>query len=730
MDLIKSFIDLKVKLRERVSELVSTPVTENKLPVYPQWFYSARLGQPRQLNASEIREFGKNTWPQMVKSSIKKAIQRTDWKIVLKDENDEGDSIDNYQADVDKITNFLEQMNVNKDDISDMMGAAFEDLADLDAGVWVKAYSQDSYEEGTVEILDGTGQVIEQRKELVLKPFGQRNLLQIFEADGASFLKNPDIYRRNRGYYQYSFKHPQGAPRWFDNDEVCYFMINKRTDSVYGFSPIQSAAQVIELMIESTRYNKDFFKNNAIPDAMLMVQNASKESLTKIKNEWEQNMKGKAHKFGFMKADAAELIKLSNNMRDMEWIEGQKWYFHLIFGVFGLSPAEAGFHENVNRSTQEGQERISIKNALQPYLDLFAKKINREIIPELLQDPNPNIKLKFFPKDPYEEKMRFEQREREVKANMLTINEYRLEQGREPVEWGDSPVVNNPFSSPPNVQPEEDTAEEPPQPKPEEKSMVIKADVLEPGEEMVAESSSYETFYLDQLKIWENRVIRGLDKLDLNKSLEYNKKTMGEFLQNLMNTVNSQGFIRNLRRIIRRSMNEGIQSVEQELDLDVGFTSQHDDKLKKFEGQELNGYLINGKKWHGIKGATKELQSEILSKVEEGVSSGKTKKEITEDIKDIFGKAENTQAVRIARTESTRFVNESKMLSYKDVGVQRKQWDAALDDRTSDICNRLHGKIVNIDEDFIDPETNKAYPYPPSHVNCRSVLKAVFSDEE
>ena len=443
MNLIEKLLAYKTKFQDRSAEIETVDVNEQKLPVFPQWYQSARLGQPRvNFNLPEIRQFSKSSWVQMVENSQKKTVQKSKWKIVLKDE-DSDDDIANYQEDVDKITKFLELINVNKEDINDLISSAVTDLAEIDAGVWAKIYSEDSYTKGTVTHHGADGTVLQKSNELILKPFGQRRLLQMFDSDGGMFYKNVDIYKRMHGYYQYSFRHSKSSPRWFDNDEIVYFLMNKRPDSVYGFSPVQAVQQVIEVLIQSTRYNKEFFKNNAIPDALLNVKNASPESLKKIKTEWQKQFKSKAHKFGVIKADAVELVQFSKNLRDMEWLEGQKWYFHLVFAIFGVSPAEAGFYEDSNRSTQEGQERVTAKNAIRPILDLFERKINVEIIPEILQKSDIKVKFKFFLEDKQAEAELFKQQETEIRQGTLTINEFRREKGRDTVEWGDTPGIGS-----------------------------------------------------------------------------------------------------------------------------------------------------------------------------------------------------------------------------------------------------------------------------------------------
>ena len=415
-------------------------VNPQKLPVYPGWFYTAPFGQPRNINFNEIRSFSKSSWVQMVKNTIKKEVSIIPYDIISIDEEDETD----YTEQIKLIKDKLNSINSDNEDIYDIILPIIDDVCDIDAGVWVKAYTTDSYTIGQIPVYDGLGNTIGERTGLILKPLGQRRLDQVRIGDGATFMRQVDIYRRTLTWYQYSFKNPANNPVAFVPDEVIYFMMNKNTQSVYGFSPVQGIQQVLELLIQATRWNKDYFKNNAIPDGIIGLPNASFESLQKFKNDWENQFKGKTHKLMYHNT-AATFQQFMTSARDMEWLEGQKWYFHLVFGAFGMSPVEAGFHENINQGNQAGQERVTVRNAIKPYLTLIEKGINRNLITEILQDSNPKLQFKFLPKDHAEEQIEFEQSMQEIQAGTMTINEFRKMKGRNPIEGGDDiakPSVN------------------------------------------------------------------------------------------------------------------------------------------------------------------------------------------------------------------------------------------------------------------------------------------------
>ena len=82
------------------------------------------------------------------------------------------------------------------------------------------------------------------------------------------------------------------------------------------------------------------------------------------------------------------------------------------------------------------------------------------------------------------------------------------------------------------------------------------------------------------------------------------------------------------------------------------------------------------------------------------------------------------QAQRLIRTEANYMLNQAAEAAYKELGVDRYQYLATLDNRTSDACQELDGKVI---------EVAKAVPglnYPPLHPYCRSTTIPYFDDLE
>lgn len=79
-------------------------------------------------------------------------------------------------------------------------------------------------------------------------------------------------------------------------------------------------------------------------------------------------------------------------------------------------------------------------------------------------------------------------------------------------------------------------------------------------------------------------------------------------------------------------------------------------------------------------------------------------------------------AKRLVQTETGAVLTESNKIAYKDFGLERYQYLATLDDRTSDLCQNLDDTKHYLDEMAIGVNA------PPMHANCRSTTIPYFDN--
>nr|DAO25227.1 MAG TPA: minor capsid protein [Caudoviricetes sp.] len=108
-------------------------------------------------------------------------------------------------------------------------------------------------------------------------------------------------------------------------------------------------------------------------------------------------------------------------------------------------------------------------------------------------------------------------------------------------------------------------------------------------------------------------------------------------------------------------------------------------KLKNAMVEELTQMLIQGK---GVKETSKALS-----------------KRLDADLKN---------CIRLIHTEHSYFMSESTAKAYEEMNVEKYQFLATLDNRTSEICQKLDGKVFNLKDRVVGVNAS------PMHVHCRS----------
>lgn len=242
------------------------------------------------------------------------------------------------------------------------------------------------------------------------------------------------------------------------------------------------------------------------------------------------------------------------------------------------------------------------------------------------------------------------------------------------------------------------------------------------GEDIVKDSKSYNEFIGKYFNNLEKGVLRHINKIGLEKSIT---KNFGDFLQELFGFTNTLIFAKHVKKFIKSDLETGRTEAEDELGIKLGFNEAYQLKLNKLANEQLNGYTINGKKWHGIKGVTKEIQQKVIVIVQNGINENKSNAQVSEEIKGVFDSFSEHRSQMIARTETNRVINEGLLLGYKESGLEGgKVFKSIHDNRSSPICDRLSKKYGNkpipLDDLFIDDETNLSFISPPCHPSCRS----------
>jgi SPP1 gp7 family putative phage head morphogenesis protein len=214
---------------------------------------------------------------------------------------------------------------------------------------------------------------------------------------------------------------------------------------------------------------------------------------------------------------------------------------------------------------------------------------------------------------------------------------------------------------------------------------------------------------LDPKEVFDERYLWRLNRIEM---LQEQIQVEAEYLASLEQAKTSERY--------ERVVSGSYRNLQEEL-RDRGvinrFSMLDDQLVNDIVDSNWIGSNFSARIWGSGQLFAKKLKQVVGSALISGQSYQKTAREIRER----FG-VKKWQAERLIRTETNYFHNQAELEAYKQDGIEKYEYMAVLDGRTSDVCEGLDDKIFKVSE------ANAGVNYPPLHPNCRSTTTAVISD--
>lgn len=151
-----------------------------------------------------------------------------------------------------------------------------------------------------------------------------------------------------------------------------------------------------------------------------------------------------------------------------------------------------------------------------------------------------------------------------------------------------------------------------------------------------------------------------------------------------------------------------------------GFSFSHIDQkqVDKVLKSKWSGMNYSERVWRNTRAVAQEVKEALLV----NLITGRTERETAEMLTKKFAGG-SSKARRLIRTESCYLSNQLEMESYKECGIDKYQYLATLDLRTSEICRELDGKV------FLVKDQQPGKNCPPMHPWCRSTTIAIIGEK-
>lgn len=143
------------------------------------------------------------------------------------------------------------------------------------------------------------------------------------------------------------------------------------------------------------------------------------------------------------------------------------------------------------------------------------------------------------------------------------------------------------------------------------------------------------------------------------------------------------------------------------------------DKIKAVLDRPWSGANFSQRIWANTDKLAQTVNQEIVN----GMIQGINLQTMTKRVSERFETAKKNDVERLLRTEVNYVLNQATLDGYKEAGIEKYEFSATLDSRTSQICSELHGEVFEIKKIAV------GLNYPPMHPRCRSTTIPIIDYE-
>ena len=519
-----------------------------------------------------------------------------------------------------------------------------------------------------------------------------------------------------------------GEKVFFEPKDIIHFKEPNPLDNYRGLSPLRPAKSRIETEQYATNFQRDFFVNNARPDALLISEDSlAPEQRDELSASWNSKHKGKGKnsKIGILEG-GMQYQQISISQKEMDYIESLNFTRDDILVAFGV-PKSVITTDDVNLANANSGLKSFLSETIKPEMITLTEVINEMLV---IPDFGERLYVDFEDPTPLDRDMQLKEYVAGY-GKWLTANEIREQLNLEPMPNGDvlaqpsNGVQTNP-TVPDKPDPQkifrgrsqllekmkfiegiiDEVRKGIKKPKKKAKESLLKSVEIRKQYELFinkkidkrAEKFQKQVLYESEKQL--NRVLKTLKDKDVTKTAEYNfdKKKEDQIFTELALPFMKEA---------------AAESGQEALDLvGLGETFNYTESLEKKLKERAKFFASS------VNDTTLEKLSKTIA---EGLEAGEGITELTNRIKNVYQEFPDYRAETIARTESTAVNNEGFLEAYKQSKVVNSmEWIATHDARVRPEHLAMDGEIVEVGKSF---SNGLEFPSEP---NCRCVISPVI----
>jgi HK97 family phage portal protein len=226
----------------------------------------------------------------------------------------------------------------------------------------------------------------------------------------------------------------------FDYDEIVHFRFNSLKSQIYGYSPMQAAMEAYRFDERVKVFEGTLLSNMGRPEGVLQTeQPINDREYERIRTRWRQTYSGESRVGKTLILEKGlQYQPISMSPKDIQYKDGRRWSREEIAAVFGM-PISKLTSENVNRANAEAGDYSYMADTIEPRLRRIEEKLNERLMP--MFDPSGQLFCAYAEAVPENRDYRLREVGEHLRSAYSSINEERILDGKDPVEWGDEPLL-------------------------------------------------------------------------------------------------------------------------------------------------------------------------------------------------------------------------------------------------------------------------------------------------
>lgn len=507
----------------------------------------------------------------------------------------------------------------------------------------------------------------------------------------------------------------------------------------------ESIADELETDEYASKYQKNFFFNDATPPYVVTGYQGNEQGADRLKKSLKEKIGGfrKAREPAIL-TGAMDVKPLGISPKELDMVESRKFLRDECLQHYQLPPEVFGIVENSNRATIDASYYLTQKNVIVPRLKFFERVLNTQLLYEfddlicrhnikIIEDEDLNLRIYQFG----------------VQNGCITKEQYCEKFGINPNPDEGHYIV--PIGHTVVGVGEEINLEDIPAPEEEPKKNIkgSAGRVLNQKRSLDEWRVKLWKDFDEKAKSKEPPFITSIKKIakrqntDIKERIaglkEVNDASINNLANDYFNKECSEAVKRQLAKCWLDSMEGGRENA---------FNALNGKKeIIRIDATTITNEMFN--KWvdrYGLMKAeefnqtSKKKLLELLRKtlaesLEEGDGLEVMKEKLQKASASVFQEMSDVRSYLIARTETGASVNFGQMATYQATGVEKKEWISTLDDRTRETHLIMDGKVANIGDTFEVENINGGvdnmlYPSDPNGsagnvCNCRCVIAPV-----